>query len=68
MVIMTSETPGQTIDLQAELDDLLCIALDGADADRVRYLIKFMALRQDPRSDADHARVRETMAAIFRPI
>lgn len=57
---MITETPGQTIDIQAELDDLLCIALDGVDADRVRYLIQFMALRQDPNRDADLARLRET--------
>ncbi len=65
---MTAETPVQVIDIQAELDDLLCIALDGVDTDRVRYLVQFLALRQDPSTDADRARLRETMAAMFRPI
>jgi hypothetical protein len=57
--MMATETPGQKIDLQAELDDLLCIALDGADTDRVRYLVQFIALRQDQDREADLARIRE---------
>lgn len=65
---MTAESPVQVTSLEQELDDLLCLALDGTDADRVRYLVQLLAMRQDPRSDADHARLRETMAATFRPI
>lgn len=56
---MTDVTPVQAIDLESELADLLCIALDGADTDRVRFMIQLLALRQDPRRDADLARLRE---------
>lgn len=56
---MAADPPVQVIDLDAEFQDLLCLALDGTDADRVRYLVQFIALRQDQDLEADLARIRE---------
>ncbi|MGE8128859.1 hypothetical protein ACQKQD_17950 [Methylobacterium sp. NPDC080182] len=42
-----------------ELAALLCLALDGTDADRVRYLVQFIDLRKAQHREADLDRLRE---------
>lgn len=66
--MVSNQNPVQKIDLQVEPEDLLCLAFDSTDTERLRCLIQFLVLRQDPRGDADRVRLRDAMAAIFRTI